>query len=252
MLHQDNEVRVLCGRLISFLTCNFQVHQIETLPFLQATYRRLLDAVDLDKLDENMEVLLDEYGQPVQRPRRTSMDVRRASRCRSSGARPLWCLASRSPWSRVSGPHACFSPLSRSNYGFRLSRIHRGFDWLLRTWLHAWETAEMTTTFPRPTETIAYHSSTSASLLMTRTTRMTTTTMTLTLSSSRQAMICRPVLPPGSQYLQGMQRQTRPATLGAGHFTWIIYTTLGGLVIGLIKIAPFMHFPRKPKGPLLK
>ena len=252
MLHQDNEVRVLFGRFsLSFLACNFQVHQIETLPSLQATYRRLLDAVDLDKLDEDTEVLLDEYGQPVQRPRRTSMDVHGGIKITDPQVLDLFVVFGK-PFALEQGfwtTRLFFSIVQGVIMGFVCLAFFNGFDWLLRTWLHAWGDGGNDDDSSASNGDDRYSQFNFSIVIDDKDDKNDyddDDTHTLVFETGDDLSTGPPFS--GSQYLHGMERQTRPATLGTGHFTWIIYTTLGGLVIGLIKITPFVHFPRKPKG----
>jgi len=51
-----------------------------------------------------------------------------------------------------------------------------------------------------------------------------------------------------NEYLLGMQNGKGPVMLGTGHWWWILVTMGAGLLIGIIKLVKFVHFPIKPKG----
>jgi hypothetical protein len=51
-----------------------------------------------------------------------------------------------------------------------------------------------------------------------------------------------------TDYYQGMENGQAPAILGTGKWWWIAVTTSAGMIIGIIKLIPIVHFPKQPKG----
>lgn len=51
-----------------------------------------------------------------------------------------------------------------------------------------------------------------------------------------------------TQYFEGMDKAKAPATLGTGNWWWVAVTMSAGLIIGIIKRIPIVHFPKQPKG----
>ena len=228
--------------------------------FKKATYRRLLDLVDLDQLDD--EELVDEDGNPLARPDAGQMDVHGGIKITDPQVLDLFVVFGK-PFALEKGfwtTRLLFSIIQGVIMGFVCLAFFNGFEWLLRTWIHAWGDGsgdggiviiddDGSTDNGSGGDDGRLGGGGGRGGLPDGATVLDDGGVddgTQAISFSKGDDLAEG--PTGSQYLHGMEDATAPAMLGTGHFVWVLYTTLGGLVIGLIKLIPAVHFPAKPKG----